>query len=115
MIAEARDMIAVIGLEKRLGQVREQLAGRIIAGQTVTPQDIADAEQRVQATVKRDFYTAGTRQVVKPAQAGISDEQDFADRGQRLAEHAVWVAHRRLLALPLVGDPAYAEHPDAAG
>jgi hypothetical protein len=115
MIAEARDMIAVIGLEKRLGKVREQLAERIIAGQAVTPQDVADAEQQAQATIKRDFYTPGTRQVVKPAQAGISDDQDFADRGQRLAEHAVWVAHRGLLALPLVGDPAVAERPDAAG
>lgn len=109
MLADGRDVVAVIALEKRLGVVREQLADRVVAGESVSPHDIAAAEQQVQATVQRDFYNVATRQVVKPAQAAISDDQDFADRGQRLAEHGVWVAHRGLLAIPLVGDPAFAD------
>jgi hypothetical protein len=112
MLADGRDLVAIIGLEKRLGVVRESVAERIIAGQTVTPQDLAAAEQEAQATVKRDFYNVTSRQVVKPTEVGISDDQDHASRGQRLAEHAVWFSHRGLLAIPLVGDPAFAD-PDA--
>jgi len=108
MLADGRDLVAIIALEKRLGVVRERVAERIISGETVSPQDLAIAEQEAQASVKRDFFTAAVRQVIKPTQAGISDDQDHDHRGQRLAEHALWFSHRGLLAIPLVGDPAFA-------
>jgi hypothetical protein len=111
MMEDGRDLVAIIALEKRLGLVREAVADRIIAGQAMTPQELAAAEQEAQATVKRDFYNATARQVIKPKQA-ISDDQDYDARGQRLAEHALWFSHRGLLAIPLVGDPAFAD-PDA--
>jgi hypothetical protein len=109
MLTAGRDLVAVIGLEKRLGQLRERIADRIIAHQPMTAEETAAAEQEIQAGVKRDFYTAASRGIVKPKEVGISDDQDYADRGQRLAEHGVWFSHRGLLAIPLVGDPAFSD------
>jgi hypothetical protein len=109
MLADGRDLVGIIALEKRLGLVREGVADRIIAGETVTAQELAAAEQDAQATVKRDFYNATARQAIKPTQVGMSDDQDYESRGQRLAENAVWFSHRGLLAIPLVGDPAFAD------
>lgn len=113
MLADARDLVGIIALEKRLGLVREGIADRVIAGETVTPQELAAAEQEAQATVKRDFYNATSRKLVKPTLVSMSDDQDYDARGQRLAENALWFSHRGLLAIPLVGDPAFAD-PDAA-
>lgn len=107
MLADGRDLVAIIALEKRLGVVRERVADRILAGETVTAQELAAAEQEAQASVKRDFFTSAVRAVINPGQA-MSDDQDHEARGQRLAEHALWFSHRGLLAIPLVGDPAYA-------
>jgi hypothetical protein len=115
MLADARDLVGIIALEKRLGLVREGLADRIVAGQTVTAQEIAAAEQEAQATVKRDFYNVTSRKIIKPTQAGMSDDQDYDARGQRLAENALWFSHRGLLAIPLVGDPAFADADAALG
>ena len=58
MLADARDLVGIIALEKRLGLVREGIADRVIAGETVTPQELAAAEHEAQATVRRDFYHA---------------------------------------------------------
>jgi hypothetical protein len=115
MLADARDLVGIIALEKRLGLVREGVADRVIAGQTVTAEEIAAAESEAQATVKRDFYHATSRQLVKPTQVGMSDDQDYDARGQRLAENALWFSHRGLMAIPLVGDPAFNEPNAAAG
>lgn len=112
MLADGRDLVGIIALEKRLGLVREGVADRVVAGETVTPQELAAAEQDAQVTVKRDFYNATARKTIKPAQVSMSDDQDYDARGQRLAENAVWFSHRGLLAIPLVGDPVFAD-PDA--
>jgi hypothetical protein len=109
MLPDGRDLVGIIALEKRLGLVREGVADRVIVGETVTPQELAAAEQDAQAIVKRDFYNATTRQTIKPTQVTMSDDQDYDARGQRLAENAVWFSHRGLLAIPLVGDPAFAD------
>ncbi len=107
MLTDGRDLVAIISLEKRLGVLREQVADRIVAGQIVSAEELAAAEQQALLGVKRDFYTSAVRQVIKPGQA-MSDDQDHEARGQRLAEDALWFSHRGLLAIPLVGDPAFA-------
>lgn len=108
MLAEGRDLLAVMVLEKRLGEARERLADQILAGTPATPDQLAATESDALATVKREHYTAAARALVKPAEVGISDDADHAARGQRLAEHAALFSHRALLAIPLAGDPQLA-------
>lgn len=108
MLAEARDILAVIRYEKLLSQARERLAEQVIAGVAIRPQDLAVAEAEVAAALKREFYTAAARQVARPG-AGMSDDQDFAARGQRLTEQMVLASHRALLEIPVVGDPSLAD------
>lgn len=113
MLAEGRDMLAVLVLEKRLGEARERLADQVLAGTPTTSEHLAASEHDALAVVKREHYTAAVRAVVKPAEAGISDDADYAARGQRLAEHAALFSHRVLLAIPLAGDPQLALPPAA--
>ena len=108
MLAEGRDLLAVLVLEKRLGEARERLADQVLAGTPATPEHLADTERAVLAAVKREHYTAAVRAAIKPAEAGISDDADYEARGQRLAEHATLFSHRALLAIPLAGDPQLA-------
>lgn len=108
MLAEGRDLLAVLVLEKRLGEARERLADQVLAGSPATPEHLAASEHDALAAVKREHYTAAVRAVVKPAEAGISDDADHEARGQRLAEHATLFSHRMLLAIPLAGDPQLA-------
>ena len=108
MLADGRDLVAIIALEKRLGALRERVADRIVAGATVSAQELSDGEREAVLSVKRDFYTSAIRQGIAPGQAVISDDQDHDARGQRLAEDGLWFSHRGLLAIPLVGDPAFA-------
>ena len=108
MLAEGRDLLAVLVLEKRLGDARERLADQVLAGTHATPEQLAATERDALAAVKQEHYTAAVRLVVKPAEAGISDDADHAARGQRLAEHATLFSHRVMLAIPLAGDPQLA-------
>jgi hypothetical protein len=108
MLADGRDLLAVLVLEKRLGEARERLADQVIAGTPMTPEHAAASEREALAAVKREHYTAAVRALVKPAEVGISDDADHAARGQRLAEHAALFSHRALLAIPLAGDPQLA-------
>src|SRR3954469_4503681 len=110
MLADGRDLVGIIALEKRLGVVRERAAERVIAGRPMTAEELAAAEKEAQAEVKREYYTAALRRLDKPGETR-SDDQHPDARGQRLAEHGLWFSHRGLLALPLVGDPAFADAP----
>lgn len=114
MLADGRDLLAVLVLEKRLGEARERLADRVLAGTPATPEDHAATERDALAAVKREHYNAAARRLVKPAEVGISDDADHDARGQRLAEHATLFSHRAMLAIPLVGDPRFAPPPDAS-
>ena len=109
MLADGRDILAVIRYEKLLSQARERLAEQLIAGVVVRPQDLAAAEAEATATLKREFFNRDARKVVHPGAAGISDDEDFAARGQWLTEQMVLASHRALLAIPVVGDPALAD------
>ena len=106
MLAEGRDLLAVIRFEKLLSQARERLAERVISGEILRPEHLTAAEAEATATLKREFYSAEARKAAKPGLAGVRDEEDFAARGQRLMEQAVLLSHRGLLAIPVVGDPA---------
>lgn len=114
MLAEGRDLLAVMVLEKRLGEARERLADQVLAGTPATPEQLTASERDALAAVKREHYTAAVRAVVKPAEAGISDDADYAARGQLLTEHAALFSHRVMLAIPLAGDPQLALPPAAA-
>lgn len=111
MLAEARDLLAVMVLEKRLGEARERLADRVLAGEVVTPEMLEATEREALAAVQAEYYTATVRRVVKPKEAAQSDADDVAARGQRLAEHATLFSHRVMLAIPLAGDPRLADTP----
>jgi hypothetical protein len=105
MLAEARDLLAVMVLEKRLGEARERLAERALAGEVVTPEMLAATEREALDAVRKEYYTAAVRRLVKPKAAALSDADDAESRGQRLAEHATLFSHRVMLAIPLAGDP----------
>jgi len=109
MLAEGRDLLAVIRFGVLLGQARERLAERVIAGEILRPQDLAAAEAEAAAILKREFYNPDARKAARPGSSGMSDDADFAARGQRLMEEITLASHRGLLALPVVGDPALAE------
>lgn len=109
MLAEGRDLLAVIRFEKLLSQARERLAERVIAGVRLRPEDLAAAEAEASAALKREFFSATARKVFQPGSNPMSDEDDFAGRGQRLMEQTVLMSHRGLLAIPVVGDPCLSE------
>ena len=109
MLAEGRDLLAVIRFGVLLGQARERLAERVIAGEILRPQDLAAAETEAAATLKREFYNPDARKAARPGAPGMSDEADYAARGQRFMEEVVLANHRGLLALPVAGDPALGE------
>lgn len=113
MLAEGRDLLAVLVLEKRLGEARERLADQVLAGTPATPDQLAATERDALAAVKKEHFTAAVRALVKPTEVGISDDADHDARGQRLAEHATLFSHRALLAIPLAGDPQLALPPAA--
>jgi hypothetical protein len=108
MLAEARDICAIFFLEHELGILREKYLEDALAD---TPQG-PDYWQTAEAAIlrRRDgFYTQEVRHLVKANCAKISDGEDLAGRTQKLAEHAVFFTHRKLIQIPYVGQPEYME------
>jgi hypothetical protein len=104
MLAEARDILATMFLEKQLGMLREELLARALEGRPADAEFQEKAERAIIEEFKRRFYNQEVRQLVKPwAKAG--DEEDFEKRTQKLGEHATWMTHRKLVAIPFVGQP----------
>ena len=110
MLATARDVYALFFLERQLGILREEYLTRAIDGTPPPPEFWEREEGRVLEELRRLFYSREARLLVKPAVADkVSDSEDFANRTQRLLEFALLMTHRKLLAIPFVGQMESAE------
>jgi hypothetical protein len=107
VLSQARDIWANLVLAKRLGELRERLADRLLAGGALTLEEVERAEGEIWDQIRRDYYSADVR-IASGADAS-SDEEDFDRRTQRLADQATLATHRRLLDIPLVGDPYFVD------
>jgi hypothetical protein len=103
MLYAVRDIQATIFLQRRLGQLREWQLEAAARGQTLPAEDVARREQDVVDEVSRNYYTRAARLLIDAADADrLSDADDYARRTTQLAEHGIWAAHRRLLAIPML-------------
>lgn len=110
MLAAARDLLATLFLEKRLAALREEYLSRALDGNTPGQEYWEQGEANIMLELKRSFYHREMHQLVEPGAAPpASEEQDFADRTQKLAEHAVLVTHRILARVPFVGQPEHTQ------
>lgn len=109
MLAEGRDVMAVLFLEARLSELREAYLERALEGQPPDPGFWSEGEGAIRDELQRRFYNRDLRTVVKPDDASMSDEEDFDERTQKLTEHALFETHRRLAAIPYHGHPDYLE------
>lgn len=109
MLAEGRDVMAVLFLEARLSELREAYLERALERQPPGPGFWKEGERAIRDELKRRYYNRDLRTVVKPDDASMSDEEDFEERTQKLTEHALFETHRRLAAIPYHGHPDYLE------
>ncbi len=103
MPGPGRDVLGVILIEQRLGQLRERLATATLAGNPVAAEAIAQQEH--------DAITAVWVELNQPTPAalfGAGPEAPSGDGG-KLGQAQVLDAHHALLAIPVVGDPRFAE------
>ncbi len=101
---EARDVMAVLFLERRLAALREQYLATVVSGTVPGPEFLPRGEDAAYRAVVDRFYNADTRAAIWPdGGAPASDEDDFQARTQKLAEFATLSAHRTLQAIPCVG------------
>ncbi len=110
MLAQARDVMAVLFLENQLGALRDEFLARSIEGNPSDAGEWAAREQAISDEMKRRFYNLETRNLVKPDDAeSMNDDEDFEARTQKLSEHAIFMTHHKLAAIPYVGHPEYRE------
>lgn len=102
-LSAARDTAATFFLADALSRVREEHMERALAGDPPDDGFWEDREEAVMEALKRRYYTASVRDVVKPDDGEMSDDDDFASRDQELTERAIWLTHERLKAIPFVG------------
>lgn len=109
MLAEGRDVMAVLFLEDRLSSLREACLERALDGDPPDRAFLRRGEREIVEELQRRFYNRELREIVKPEEASISDDEDFDERTQTLAERALFESHRRLARIPYHGHPDYLE------
>lgn len=110
MIEAARDILALIALDRELGLLRERQIEMLLAGERL-PADFWVAGQRqIAARLRARFYREEVRVALGgEAERGRSDDEAWDAREQKLAEYAALLTHRVLAGAPCVGDRAYRE------
>jgi hypothetical protein len=108
MIREARDLAALVALDKRLSLLRERQLEMVAQSQRL-PADFWTAGQReIAAFIRHRFYRQDVRILLfGESERDKSDEDAFAERGQKLSEYGILLTHRRLVDTPCVGDRAW--------
>jgi hypothetical protein len=82
----------------------------VIENRTPGPDYWAAGEESILKDLKSNHYGQQVRKIVRPAANGeMSDDEDYAARTQKLLEQALWLTHRKLVKIPFVGQPEYAE------
>jgi hypothetical protein len=108
MLKIARDISAAFFLEKQLGILREKYLAQALTGDLPDDDFLPSGERAILADLRASFYGKETRKLVSPTEK-VSDAEDYDKRGQKLAEHALWMTHRKLTRLPFVGQPQFRE------
>jgi len=105
MAGPGRDVLGVILIEQRLGRLREQLMESAIAGNPVAAAAVGEQEKAAIDAVWTELN--------EPTPRGLFGAGPIAPSGDggKLGQELVLVAHRALLAIPVVGDPRFAEGP----
>jgi hypothetical protein len=106
VLGEARDVLATLYLDKHLTTVRERLLERAVAGAHIPPDALRAGEREAYAEMRQRFYTAQARAPLGADIAARNDEEDWAERTQKLAEYVIVSNHRLLASLPFVGQQA---------
>jgi hypothetical protein len=106
MLAEARDVLAVMYMERQLGILREAHMARTLAGDVLLPDFIERGEQDIRNAMLNRFYNERVRQSLGPEHPQGTDQEDFEARTQEILEFVIHMTHRRLASLPFVGQPA---------
>ncbi len=108
MLTNMRDLLAVMFLEKRLGQLREDHLERSLSGAKLGENFIREQEKLILQDMKKDFFSGPLSEFVRyPNNQDINDKDDFLNRSQKLTEKAVILTHRKLLAIPYAGQKEY--------
>jgi hypothetical protein len=109
MITDARDIAAVIDYGVRLQELREEAMRRMLDGKPVPGNFIARGEEAALKSVRTRYYNLRMRMNMMSADKAkqISDAQDYEARCTELAEAVTLDTHRKLAAIPCVGQPEY--------
>jgi hypothetical protein len=105
MLAQFRDVLAVMILDQQLAKLREQFLRETLEGRVPGEDFWKVGEAQIFERIKSTYYNTQVQQFIQPTAADSSDAVDFAHRTQRLSEHAVLATHRILASLPFVGQP----------
>lgn len=111
MIPLLRDLLSVIYLEKRLSLLREDYLERSLSGMSLNENFIRQQEKVILQDMKKNFFSGAVQEFLRYSNSqDLSDEEDFVGRSQKLTERAVILTHRKLLAIPYVGQEGYTEY-----
>jgi hypothetical protein len=108
MIGAARDIVAAIALDRRLGLLRERQMEMLLAGEALPGNFWVAGQREITEFLRGRFYRQDIRvALLGEAERGRNDEQAWDEREQKLAEFAILLTHRILAGTPCVGDRAY--------
>lgn len=110
MLRAARDITAILFLEQRLAALREAYIARVQNGSPPPGDFMTRGENAAYRELCERFYNPDIRAAVWPEGGGpATDEEDFRQRTQKLAEYALLMTHRTLAGIPYVGQPESGE------
>ena len=108
---DARDTAASLYYLQCLDELRGQFLDRASRGEKFSPHYWAQGEARAIERVKHDYFTRRLRAMFMPPEqaAALDDAQDFEMRNTQLIETGMLDSHRKLVAIPWVGQPEFAD------
>jgi len=109
MITDARDIAAMIDYGKRLIALREEHLNRILNRQAIPGNYWTDGEKAALDGIRKRYYCVDNRLLYMPREQAkaVNDEQDFDSRCTKLGEALTFETHKKIKAIPYVGDPHF--------
>jgi hypothetical protein len=110
-----RDTAASLYYLKCLDELREEHLRLSIDGKKVSPHFFVQGEARALERTRHEYFTRAQRNLIMPPATAQSttDTQDFETRTTRLIEAGMLESHRKLAAIPWVGQSEFTDAPDA--
>jgi len=109
MFTEGRDIAAVINYGVRLQEVREEHLRLVTEGKPIPGNFWSNGEAAAVDNMKKHYYTNKARLALMPRDQAnaINDAQDFDSRCTKLTEALTLESHKKLVAIPYVGQPEF--------